>query len=353
MSILKSNGKLFWAVVCLLACVSLPVHAAQQGIPDFCKPVLQAWGAGNEQELQQAILAYWEENQPNDWASLHKTIKKTVAIRFGGTTKELIRDHKEWDIAVVSSKEVDLQKLLDANLLINRGGTPQDETALHQWCLPEAVQEKLPQHPLYSFAVYCYQYDAQTDEAIFLVCNQKKRPLRATATWARQMLERRSPEPIRALEGICRKVDCECFGMPELSFTEEDLLAHPDEWDWAFLRTHKDDTLGKLDAAGLLYDFSQDEYWAGRKPEWKEPAGIWSADGRMIAIPYGELIYNGPNEISLFVVNAQSPALPKALAYAKHFLKGAEWSYSYQQDPEIVKTYNDHSVAIFKKDVDW
>ena len=73
----------------------------------------------------------------------------------------------------------------------------------------------------------------------------------------------------------------------------------------------------------------------------------------MIAVPYGELIYNKPKEISLFVVNAQSPALPKALAYAKHFIKGAEWSYSGYQDPEIGKVYNDHSVAIFKKDVDW
>lgn len=336
----------------LIVYILIPAYAAND-VPTYCLPILDAWNATSEKELQDAVLSHWEENQPNDWASLHKTIKKTVAIRFGGTTKELIKDHKEWDIAVVSSKEVDLQKLLDANLLINKGGTPQDETALHQWCLPEAVQEKLPQHPLYYFAVYCYQYDAQTDEAIFLVCNQKKRPLRATATWARQMLERRSPEQVRALEGICRKVDCECFGMPELSFTEEDLLAHPNEWDWAFLRIDKDDKLGKLDAAGLLYDFSQDEYWTSRKPEWKEPTGIWSADGRMIAIPYGELIYNGPNEISVFVVNAQSPVLPKALAYAKHFIKGAEWSYSYYQDPEIVKTYNDHSVAIFKKDVDW
>ena len=299
------------ALVCLLACISLPAGAAQKEIPDFCMPILLDWGATNEKELQNALLTYWEENQPNDWASLHKTIKKTVAIRFGGTTKELIRDHKEWDIAIVSSKEVNLQKLLNANMLINRGGSPQDEAALHQWCLPEAVQEKLPQHPVYSFAVYCYQYDAQTDEAIFLVCNQKKRPLRATATWARQLLERRSPEQVRALEGLCRKVDCECFGMPELSFTEEDLLSHPGEWDWAFLRTDKGDKLEKLDAAGLLYDFSKDEYWVSRKPEWKEPAGLWS----MIAVPYGELIYNKPKEISLFVVNAQSPALPKALAY--------------------------------------
>ncbi|MCI5956463.1 MAG: hypothetical protein MRZ54_05715 [Clostridiales bacterium] len=357
MSIQKSAWKRALAAACALACLLAfaipPARAAQQEIPDFCQPILEAWGATNEKELQDAVLAYWEENQPRDWKSLHKTIKKPVVIRFGGTTKELIQTHKEWDIAIVSSREADLQKLLDAGMLIIRGGSPNNEAALHQWCLPEAVQEKLPQHPLYYFAVYCYQYNAETDEAVFLVCNQKKRPLRATATWARQMLERRSHGKVRALEGICRKIDCECFGMPELSFTEEDLLARPDEWDWAFLRIAKDDRLERLDAAGLLYDFSQDEYWANRKPEWKEPAGIWSADGRMIAVPYGELIYNGPNEISIFVVNAQSQSLPKALAYAKHYVKGREWGYSDYEDPEIVKKYNDHSVAIFKENVDW
>ena len=92
MSILESNRKRAFAVactlVCVLACICLPAGAAQKEIPAFCMPILLDWGATNEKELQNALLTYWEENQPNDWASLHKTIKKMVAIRFGGTTKK-------------------------------------------------------------------------------------------------------------------------------------------------------------------------------------------------------------------------------------------------------------------------
>ena len=76
----------------------------------------------------------------------------------------------------------------------------------------------------------------------------------------------------------------------------------------------------------------------------------------MIAIPYVDSIYDGAGEMSLFVVNAHSSVLSNTLAYAKHYIKTYEWDDQlpmYYEDPEIVKKYNDHSVGIFKKDIDW
>lgn len=334
----------------------VPASAAQKEIPDFCKSILESWGATNEKELTAAILDYWEKAQPEGWERIHKTIKKPVAIRFGGNTKQLIKEAKNWDIAIVSSKEVNAQELLDAGVLIKRGASPRNETALYQWCLSEAIQAKLPQHELYYYAVYCYSYDDATDEAVFLVCNQKGRPLRATVTWAWQIFAHRTPEQMRAVEEISRTFDWERFAMPELSATQEELIEHPDAWDWAFLRVKQGEKLEKLDQAGLLYDFAQDEYWASRAPDWKVPNGLFSADGRMIAIPYVDKIYDGADEMSLFVVNAHSNVLSSALAYAQHYIKTYEWYYqlptSYE-NPEMVKKYNDHSIGIFKKDIDW
>lgn len=353
----------------LTICMLLPSLALakskpkEQPIPDFCKPILEAWGATNEEELQQAILTYREVNQPRDWESLHKGYRDTISIQFGGTTKELIASRKKWDLAIVSSKEVDLQTLADAEVVIrenwcNPGAFP----ALEQWAYPEAVQKKLPQDPLYYYYIYCYSYNAETDEAVFLVCNDRGIPWQKT--WARQIIENRTPDQVRALEGLCRKIDWDNFGMPELSDTEDDLIAAPETWDWAFLRIDKEDKLERLDEAGLLYDFSQDEYWANRDPqwEWDEPSGIWNADGsQMIAIPYHEWNYNGENEISVFVVNAKSPFLARTLTYAKHYIKCNEWSeygtYTYYSDPDEIKKYlSDFKIgysAILKKDVDW
>ncbi|MEG0504410.1 MAG: hypothetical protein RR547_07160 [Raoultibacter sp.] len=230
---------------------------------------------------------------------------------------------------------------------------------------PEAVQKKLPQDPLYYYYVYCFSYHAETDEAVFVVCNEKDRPpIPWQKRWVRQIIEHRSADQVRVLEGLCRKIDWDNFGMPELSDTEQDLVANPTEWDWAFLRINKADRLKNLDQAGLLYDFSQDEYFANQDPqwEWEEPSGIWSADGsRMLAIPYHEWNYNAENEISVFVVNAKSPVLARALAYAKHYIKCNEWNEygrdTYYSNPEEMKQYlSDYEIgylAILKKDVDW
>ncbi len=344
-------------LVLMLGCTSAVAAKKQAVIPDFCNPILERWGATNEKELQQAILTYWEENNPKEWPSIHKNVKTPVSFQFGGTTKELIATHNDWDVAIVSSKNVDLQKLADAGCLVRREGHPLERYALHQWLLPEAVQNMLPKHPLYYYAVYCYSYNATNNEALFVISNTKGRKNRRYDPWAFMLLQKRSTAQVREVEGISRTFDWATFEMSELSYTEDELIEHADAWDWAFLRINYQDKLEKLDAAGLLYDFSQKNDWISRKTKWKtgEPTAIFSNDGRMIAIPYPERIYNGSNEISVFVINAKSPVLDRTLDYAEHFIKSQEWisSLDTSYNPELDKLYGEGSLGILKDDVDW
>ena len=344
-------------VLCLILC-SLCSSAHSKSIPDFCLPILSKWKASNEDELQKAILEYWESNQPQEWNNLHKGAKVPPSFQFGGSTKDLIANQKKWDIAIVSSKDVNLQQLADAGCIIRQEGHPLDRFALHQWLLPRAVQNMMPEHPLYYYAVYCYAYEYATNEAIFIICNEKdpSKYIRYNP-WALALLQSRSADQTRAVEGICRTVDWAAFEMPELSFTEEDLIEHARDWDWAILHIHKGYRLEKLDAAGLLYNFSQDEYWTNRNPEWKrgDPTMVFSKDGRIIAIPDGESLHNGPNEHSVFVINAKSQVIQQALAYAKHYIQSYDWANSLESfcNPELQKKYGEGSLAILKEDVDW
>ena len=68
------------------------------------------------------------------------------------------------------------------------------------------------------------------------------------------------------------------------------------------------------------------------------------------------------DQINVFVVNAQSPCLDRALAFSKHYIKSKEWSayelYAYQLDIKKIRKYiprwgEDVRGAIFKEDVDW
>ncbi|MCI5956459.1 MAG: hypothetical protein MRZ54_05695 [Clostridiales bacterium] len=327
---------------------------------------MEAWGATNEKELQDAILTYWKDNMPKGWDKMHKDAQKPLSFAFGGTTKELIKNKKKWDVGIVSSKDVDLQKLADASVLKGVDWAPSDEYPLHQWLLPEKAQSKLPQHPLYYYAVYCYAYNPQTDEAIFIICNDKSRLNPWKTSWARQIIEKRDTEEIRALEGLRRTVDWRAYEKEELSPTPAQLVAHPQDWDWAFLRMDKEnvsEALEELDAAGVLYDFSTDAYWSGRNPDWDEPKGLFSADGRMIAIPYNAIFYKTEeNEMTFFVINGKSPVLSRALEFAEHYIKGYEWlsfgRLTHYSDPKRMKEvgltrFQIGDFSILKEDVNW
>lgn len=314
-------------------------------------------GAKDGKDLEQKILEYWRTNAPGWEAGLYTPQKRSMTFRLGGTTEELIEDYRNWDIAIVSSKEVNLQKLADEGVVISCAYDPSLGLSLHHWLLPEAVQKKLPIHPLYDYMVYCYDYNPQTDEAIFLVCNEKKRPAGSRESWVMQMLKKRGPDRTRALEGICRVNDWTQTGVPPCSVDE--LLQMQNDWDWASLRIDETDRLEALDQEGLLYDFSQDSYWVDREPAWQEPKGLFSADGRMIGIPYNPIITGEyePNTILVFIVNAKSAHSLRALEYAKHFVKSYEWVYNVIEtgwsDPDIEKKYGEHSICIYKDEVDW
>lgn len=348
----------------IMICLLLPSFALakskpkEQPIPDFCKPILEAWGATNAKELAESIRTHWRENATKDWAqSLYTEKNRPLAFKLGGATQELIASHKEWDIAIVSSKEVDLQKLADEGVIIPYPYEPASELCLNHWLLPERVQKKLPVHPIYEYVVYCYDYNVQTDEAVFLICNDKHRPAGSREGWATQILKRRDINKTRALEDLCRVNDWTQEGVQQ--WTMEDLLEKQDDWDWACLRIDENDKLEILDQAGLLYDFSQDAYWVDREPDWDEPKGLFSADGRMIAIPYDPFVTGEyePNTIIVFVINAKNAFSLSALEYAKHFVKSYEWIHHVVKtdwsDPDIEKKYGEHSICIYKDQVDW
>lgn len=350
--------RLVGMLVVIMCIISFSLAYAEKARIPCYMPVLEAWNAKDGEELETNILEYWRTNA-EDWAtSIYESKKRFMTFRLGGTTKELIADHKEWDIAIVSSKDVDLQQLADEGVIIHHSYEPTDLLCLNHWLLPDAVRQKLPVHPLFEYAVYCYDYNNQTDEAIFIICNDKDRPAGSREGWSYQILKRRGVEQVRALEGICVVNDWTQEGVNPR--TPDELIQRSEEWDWASIRIGANDKLEALDQAGLLYDFSQDAYWAGREEAWPEPKGIFSSDGRMIGIPYNPIITGEyeSNTVLLFIVNAKSEHCSQALAYAKHFIKSYEWLYdaiktgSYE-NPDIVKKYGEHSICIYKDDVDW
>ena len=78
----------------------------------------------------------------------------------------------------------------------------------------------------------------------------------------------------------------------------------------------------------------------------------------MIAIPFDRITGSdtSPHSMRVFIVNAKSPNLARTLEYAKHFIKCCEWIYDIPADwrnVEIEKKYGEHSICIYKDDVDW
>lgn len=327
-------------------------------IPDYCVPILETWDAKDAKELRLRVLEYWESSATK--ISGHYGPKsKPLNIRFGGTTKELIDDKANWDLAIVSSKEVDLQALADEGLIMSYGNGPFFEESLHQWLLPEQVQNKLPVHPIELYCIYCYAYDPQTDEATFLICQEnigrKKNSPRAPATFANQIIASRSAEQMRALEGICRVNN---WVLEDGAvWTVDDLLQNPEDWDVADLLIRDESELAALYQAGLLADFSQDRYWLERDMNWPVPSGIFSDDGTLIAIPYVQLNPDA-GTFRVLIVNEHAPNSSQALDYVKHFVKSYEWIYSFisgekTEETDVPKEIQKYGICIYKDHVDW
>ena len=64
----------------------------------------------------------------------------------------------------------------------------------------------------------------------------------------------------------------------------------------------------------------------------------------------------------MFVVNAKSSVIPRALEYGEHYIKSFEWNeygrHTHSSDPEVIRklhnaSFEDGGGAILKEDVDW
>ncbi|NLO85972.1 MAG: hypothetical protein GX096_11190 [Clostridiales bacterium] len=323
----------------------------EETIPARYVSLLQSWNAATGEELHLNILEYWTASDTD--SSGHFTPDHMpLNIRFGGSTNELIADKENWDLAIVSSKEVDLQALADEQIICHDEYNPQDPFALHQWLLSEDMQALLPKDLLMIYYVYVYDYDAQTDDATFLICqddkNSQKDYSRNPENFAAEIMRMRSADAARSLEGMNQanawteekllaadSVNATGGMRPIDAWTVDKLIANAEDWDAAIIMTDRGETLETLDAAGLLFDFSTNPYFPSRtsiRPyesdcgnNYCELAnGIFSADGRMIGIPCVECIQEDADTEGMLIINAKSPYLERAQAYAVHLMESKD-----------------------------
>ncbi len=330
--------------------ILIPTSYAEVDIPVRFLSILQDWNAQTPEELQLNIIEYWRiinsDNPPNHYDTTHFPLK----IRFGGTTQELIADRKKWDLAIVSSKDVDLQALLDKNLIEVYPHYPFFLPDLYQWLLPAEVQKIYPQDPNQTCYAFVYDYDAANDDATLLIC----KPNSATSnppqpsSFAEEIMWKRSADTARALQGI--------HLIPQsAAWTEEDFLSKADAWDVGLLTLKQGETPDMLAQDGLLYDFSQIQYFASRssvKPtdiSVELAKGIFSADGRMIGIPCVRVDSDGDeaDTVTMLIINNKSSYIERALTYAVHFMKSTEYYWHYLTDPENLPA------DISKDNMDW
>ena len=71
--------------------------------------IWESFGVNSSEEMYEETLAYLRSLDPGAWAMTKEYFP--CNIRYGGTTKELLTDWKNWDLAVVSSKDVDCEHL--------------------------------------------------------------------------------------------------------------------------------------------------------------------------------------------------------------------------------------------------
>ncbi|MEG2186425.1 MAG: hypothetical protein RR085_03840, partial [Clostridia bacterium] len=173
---------------------NVPIHYPQ---------ILDAWNASNSDELYHHILEYWQASAteyPQAFTAKHQPL----SIKIGGNTKELIAEKSKWDLAIVSSKDVDLQALANEKLIMSTGNNPSNVFALHQWLLPEKMIHLLPKDPLMLYYIYIYDYDIQLDEATFIICQdnigRKRNHPRGPDEFAAEIMQRRSVNAVRTLE---------------------------------------------------------------------------------------------------------------------------------------------------------
>lgn len=231
----------------------------------------------------------------------------------------MIADKRNWAMAIVSTKDVDLQELLDRDMIKHWSFSMADPTVLSLWLIPSSLRTFRPKDLTQSYDIFFFDYDAQTDDATIVIFNEKY-PL-TDSIFARALLDMRSPEQKRAMEGIARVH----------GWTVEELISNPNDWDTAQVLVPYPDGLEQLDQAGMLADLSQGAYLASRESidnvlDWYDgPNGIYSADRRFIGVPcFPFTLFDKRDHALVLVVNAKSNYIDAAINYVEYHIKGMD-----------------------------
>lgn len=290
-------------------------------IPDQFRSIFEVCGVENEEELFDKMVQYVALTDEPEFADQYEKLCKRdpIKIRYGATTKDLISD-KKWDLAIVSSKDVDLQALVDKKL-ISYIQFATLEPAYRQCLLPDALVAQLPsKNKQWAYRIYTFDYNAQANDATLFII--KSGSINVQYVGIEAILDSRPANMVRELEGIYRAK----------YWTIDQLIERPEDWDTAFLDLHVPNgqfpaELKRLDEAGLLCDLSQNAYLASRTDQTFKhrrmlPKGIFTEDGRMVAVPYKPCYaYKTQEEEHLFLVNQKSAYSDKALDYGELILK--------------------------------
>ena len=258
----------------------------------------------------------------------------------------------------MSSNEVDLFKLAEAELISKTGYIPDHTQALHQWLLPENLQVLIPTESRFLYSVFVYDYHEQTDEAIFLITQPTGR---TGYSFAKAIMDRRPAANARATQGIAYVEDQVQYGV--FDWTVDKLLSMPDDWDVARLTIKDPLELDALDQAGLLYDLSQDAYLASRQniiPHAEEmpglyfevPKGLFSQDGRMIALPCRDRGITEGTAEDILIVNARSQRLDRCMTFLQHLMKSLEWWWT-TPSADIIYDPKVGGMVLPREDMTW
>ncbi len=305
-------------------CASCLSASAESGTYDC---IWETFGASSNEEMQDAIQAWWDMKNPEDKVNVR------CRIRYGGTTKELLSDNS-WDLAIVSSKDVDLRQLVNKKDMIEKYPLSlTSHMALHQYLVSENLRELLPKSKKWFYRVSFYDYDPQNDEAILLVVNGTSKGM-VEYTFTDFIMEKRPADKVREMEGV-RIVQY---------WTLEELLAAPGDWDAACVTVERPEMLQSLSDAGLLYDLSQESYFLERSPSQESQRrertlGVYGVDGRMLGVPYNVPYEHEPESYDVILVNAQSEYLSAAIDYAKKFVRGWDVFYLRNCYPTLEDVY--------------
>ena len=94
------------------------VYASAESEAYDYSQIWESFGVNSSEEMYEETLAYLRSQNPGAWAITKEYLP--CNIRYGGTTEELLADWKNWDLAVVSSKDVDLRALVERKDLIEK-----------------------------------------------------------------------------------------------------------------------------------------------------------------------------------------------------------------------------------------